>query len=317
MNAAGRLIAYGAGVAVAFGGAFLAAGAVVPDETVQNWQAQANDSQHESAPGSPTVRPDAMPVQEGVSMSSQGYVLTAVSAPASAGAAGRLSYVITGPKGKPVTEFAQAHEKQMHLIVVRTDGTQYQHVHPELNARSGTWSLPWTWAEAGTYKVYADFAPAGEGEGTLTLSRTVDVAGELTPAGERPVSTEDVVDGFEVSVEGDLLAGASSDLTFSITRDGAAVTTVEPYLGAFGHLVALREGDLEYLHVHAEGEEPGPADTSGPEISFMAEAPTAGRYYLYLDFQVDGAVHTAQFVIEAQPGAHAGTEDAGEHPEGH
>jgi len=32
---------------------------------------------------------------------------------------------------------------------------------------------------------------------------------------------------------------------------------------------------------------------------FEATAPTAGRYLLYLDFQVDGRVHTAPFVIAA------------------
>ncbi|MCT4574097.1 hypothetical protein N3930_44920, partial [Bacillus thuringiensis] len=88
----------------------------------------------------------------------------------------------------------------------------------------------------------------------------------------RPVSAKDEVDGFDVTLDGDLTAGASSPLTLAVTRDGAAVTTLEPYLGAFGHLVALREGDMEYLHVHAEGEDPVSGETSGPEISFMAEA---------------------------------------------
>ena len=32
----------------------------------------------------------------------------------------------------------------------------------------------------------------------------------------------------------------------------------------------------------------------------MAEAPTAGRYLLYLDFQVDGQVHTATFATTAR-----------------
>ena len=37
MNAAGRLSLYGAGVVVAFGGAFGIAAAVVPDSAVANW----------------------------------------------------------------------------------------------------------------------------------------------------------------------------------------------------------------------------------------------------------------------------------------
>ena len=86
-------------------------------------------------------------------------------------------------------------------------------------------------------------------------------------------------------------------LTFTVTRDGAPVTTLQPYLGAAGHLVALRVGDLAYLHVHPMDD---PTGKSGPEVAFMAEAPTAGRYLLYLDFQVDGRVHTATFTTTAR-----------------
>ena len=93
------------------------------------------------------------------------------------------------------------------------------------------------------------------------------------------------------------------------------MTTLEPYLGAFGHLVALREGDLAYLHVHAEGDEPQARDTAGPEIGFAAEAPTADRYLLYLDFQVDGQVQTAEFVIDAEHGDGSQTDDS--HTGGH
>jgi len=75
------------------------------------------------------------------------------------------------------------------------------------------------------------------------------------------------------------------------------VTTLQPYLGAAGHLVALRSGDLAYLHVHPMGERP--AASSGPDIAFLAQAPSAGRYLLYLDFQVDGQVHTAAFTVTA------------------
>ena len=32
-------------------------------------------------------------------------------------------------------------------------------------------------------------------------------------------------------------------------------------------------------------------------VDFAAEAPTPGRYLLYFDFQVDGEVHTASFVV--------------------
>src|SRR3546814_3056298 len=60
--------------------------------------------------------------------------------------------------------------------------------------------------------------------------------------------------------------------------DGNPVMTLQPYLGAYGHLVALREGDLAYLHVHPEGASPsGPDQLSGPHVQFATSAPTPGR----------------------------------------
>jgi hypothetical protein len=142
------------------------------------------------------------------------------------------------------------------------------------------------------------------------------VAGEFAPVAPQPTRVAEV-DGFTVSLHGDLEAGAASDLTVTVAQDGRPVTALEPYLGAFGHLVALRDGDLAYLHVHAAGDEPEAGETSGPEIAFAAEAPTAGRYLLYLDFQVDGTVHTAGFVLDAAQ-AQGVTETEGDsHDDGH
>ena len=62
-----------------------------------------------------------------------------------------------------------------------------------------------------------------------------------------------------------LRAGQPTALSFAVRRDGQAVADLEPYLGAIGHLVALRRGDLAYLHVH-----PMPASNSGI-IDFHAE----------------------------------------------
>ena len=72
-------------------------------------------------------------------------------------------------------------------------------------------------------------------------------------------------------------------------RDGEPVTDLEPYLGAYGHLVALRAGDLAYLHVHPEG-------GRGP-VAFRAEVPSEGAYHLFLDFKHDGVVRTAAFAV--------------------
>ena len=104
------------------------------------------------------------------------------------------------------------------------------------------------------------------------------------------------VGGYEVTLDGELEPGESSAVTATVTRDGEPVTDLEPYLGSYGHLVALREGDLAYLHVHPEDAGPG------PEVPFVAEVPSAGRYRLFLDFQHAGVVRTAAFTLETEEG---------------
>jgi hypothetical protein len=109
------------------------------------------------------------------------------------------------------------------------------------------------------------------------------------------------VDGYTVTLDGDLAPATASKLTLSVAKDGKPVTDLQPYLGAYGHLVALREGDLAYLHVHPDGT-PGDGRTpAGPGISFYADVPTAGTYRLYLDFQHAGRVRTAEFTAVAGP----------------
>ncbi|WP_202805071.1 heavy-metal-associated domain-containing protein [Arthrobacter sp. TB 26] len=234
---------------------------------------------------------------KGLSMEQDGFILADVSSPGAAGQEGTLSFTISDAGGKPVTDFETSHDKKLHLIVVRTDGTQFRHVHPTMDAH-GVWSLPWKWNAAGSYRVYADIVPAATGQ-NITLTRTVQAAGEFTPAAPAPVSATDTVDGYTVDLTGTLSASEHAMLKVTVSRDGKPVTTLQPYLGSYGHLVALREGDLAYLHVHPEGAEPLPGVVSGPDVEFMTEAPTPGRYLLYLDFQVDGQVHTAEFVLNA------------------
>ncbi|NED96581.1 hypothetical protein G1H11_14820 [Phytoactinopolyspora alkaliphila] len=256
---------------------------------------------HGSAPAPAEAPP-------GLQVSEHGYTLSAIEAPERAGDAGQFRFRILGPDGEPVTEFTEAHEKDLHLIVVRTDTAVYRHVHPELDAE-GVWSIDWEWATPGTYKVFADCTPTDLGAG-LTLARTVDVPGgyDVEVPAESAVAD---VDGYTVTLGGDIAAGQTSEVTATIERDGEPVTDLEPYLGAYGHLVALREGDLAYLHVHPEGE-PGDGITEpGPDVTFYVEAPTSGTYRLFLDFQVDGQVRTADFTLTA---GGSGSEAAGDEP---
>jgi hypothetical protein len=280
MNTTARLAGFGGALAVLAAGGFAVGTAAGPVSAAVETGAM---------PGhATTAAADDLP--GGLASSKDGYTFT-VADPAPE--PGRFAFTITGPDGKPVTAYDTEHEKQLHLIVVRRDTAGFRHVHPDL-APDGTWSVPLTLPAAGSYRAFADFAPTGGPP--MTLGADFSVAGDYRPATYAPSRTAHV-DGYTVELAGDLTAGKTSPLTLTVSRDGVPVTDLQPYLGAYGHLVALRGGDLAYLHVHPEGE-PGDGRTAaGPQVKFAAEVPSAGTYRLFLDFRHGGVVRTAEFTV--------------------
>ncbi|WP_410641375.1 hypothetical protein [Amycolatopsis sp. lyj-346] len=273
-----------------FGGALalLAAGGFAVGKTAGPVAAATSESSGEGTmPGhAETAAADLLP--DGLAAGKDGYTFADPTAEP-----GRFSFRITGPDGKPVTAFDVEHEKKLHLIVVRRDTAGFQHVHPEM-APDGTWRVPLTVPAAGSYRAFADFAPTGGKP--MTLGVDFSVAGNYQPATYPPSRTAQV-DGYTVELAGDLTAGKTSPVTLKVSRGGVPVTDLQPYLGAYGHLVALRGGDLAYLHVHPDGE-PGDGKTAaGPEVKFAAEVPSAGTYRLFLDFRHGGVVRTAEFTV--------------------
>ncbi|MCW2738842.1 hypothetical protein [Nocardioides sp.] len=206
----------------------------------------------------------------------------------------RLDFRVLTSSGRPLLDYTREHDKDLHLIVVRRDLTGFQHVHPTLDGATGTWSTD-VRLTPGVWRVIADFTP--EGWDGITLADDVSVGGRYRPddlpADDRAASVRTDEGTYTVTLEGGTAPGASTVLTTSIELDGAPVADLEPYLGAFGHLVAIRSGDLGYLHVHPEEGEPGPG------IDFATAFPTPGTYRLFLDFQHRGVVRTAAFTVES------------------
>ncbi len=236
---------------------------------------------------------------KGLAISADGLTLDVDGAGLRAGVRRDLTFRVLDDHGTPVTRFAPTHDKLMHLVVVRRDLSGFQHVHP-IMAADGTWRVPLAFPVAGDYRVFADFLPAGRDEGT-TLGADLAVPGDFHPAPLPAPARTATVDGYRVTLAGTLTPGTTSKLTLTVDRAGAPVTDLQPYLAAYGHLIALRQGDLAYLHVHPHGE-PGDGTTRpGPSITFYAEVPTAGTYRLYLDFKHGDVVRTAEFTAVAAP----------------
>ena len=166
----------------------------------------------------------------------------------------------------------------MHLIVVRRDLRRFQHLHPA-QAADGSWSTPITLPDAGVYHAFADFTTRGARH---ALGTDLFAAGRFAPLALPGPSATATTDGYTVALN----EPHAGELRFEVTRNQAPVDDLQPYLGARGHLVMLRAGDLAYEHVH-----PLAADA----LAFDTGAAQPGLYRLFLQFRHGGTVHTAAF----------------------
>jgi hypothetical protein len=311
MNAPQKIAGFVFGLVVVFAAAF-GFGAALGPEPGEVTAEHAQSHEGETAAEAQDVL--AAEVPAGLSSTEDGYTVDLSETRVNAGRQVPLRFRITDANGAAVTRYVDSHEKQLHLIVVRRDMVGYQHVHPTLDG-NGTWSVP-VGLSGGDYRVFADFVPAG-GE-ALTLGADLHVAGRYDPRPLAATTGTATVDGYTVVLSGAPTPNVSSPLTLSVSRNGKPVNDLQPYLGAYGHLVALRASDLAYLHVHPMGE-PGDGITlAGPEIGFLTTFPSNGDYRLFLDFKHEDVVRTAEFTVSVGAGQEsAGTVPAAEPGHGH
>ena len=211
------------------------------------------------------------------------YSLALESSDFSLGVSRDLRFRIAGASGDTVTEFLVKHDKQMHVVVVRSDLTGYQHLHPTLGP-DGAWSVPLTLNAPGTWRVFADFAAVGGVD--ATAAAFLLVGGVFSPSVLPPAGSVANVSGVSVTLDGSARPGGTEPLTFTVSAG-----PLDRYLGAYGHLVLVRAGDLAFVHVHPEDA------LRGGSVRFWVTLPGPGTYRAFFDFSIAGVVRTAEFTL--------------------
>lgn len=208
----------------------------------------------------------------------------------------RLTFTPCHADGTVVKALDVVHTKKLHLIIVRSDLSTFDHVHPTPHA-DGTLTLDYAFPTPGDYQLYADLTPTGDRNQVFRLSVTV--------AGTSPPAQSLLVTPARASIFGDYRvelrmtpdppqARDETLLSFTISQNGFPVTDLEPYLGAGGHCVALSADTRGYLHSH-------PLEMGGTRfgltITFHALFPRPGLYKVWAQFQHQGRILTADFVV--------------------
>ena len=293
-----RLASFAAGLALAAGAAGAIGSATGPTPPFQDCLQVAaagagfgNDMRGDAGHGSQPMI-EAVPGSDGLRSRLAGLSLSPRSHTLTAGATTTWQFQIVGCDGHPVRHFDRDNTKLLHLIVVRTDLSGYQHLHPVLRS-DGTFTIDIRTTRPGTYRAIADFVINGR---KYVLGTNLTAPG---PASSIPLASPAIhssVEGYEVELQrpAQLTAGQEAQLTFRITRHGQPVHDLQPYLGSYGHLVALHAPELSYSHVHPISED----QTSGA-ITFDTELPKRGTYRLFLQFRTHDQLHTVAFTQTA------------------
>jgi rRNA maturation protein Nop10 len=201
-------------------------------------------------------------------------------------------------KDKELVALDVEHEKKIHLIVVSDDLSYFDHIHPEINA-DGSYTVKHKFPTGGKYTLFADYKPSGANHTVDNL--TVNVTGNAPAA--KKYSDDKLMantDGFTVTLSPDggrFATNSAMHISGAVTKDGKAIDpgTMENYLGAKAHMVVVSLDEKKYLHVHP-GVENGKFD-----LHTTFEKP--GVYRGWIQFQTDGKVHTADFVMNVAAGS--------------
>ncbi len=188
---------------------------------------------------------------------------------------------------KTPSRFEIVHEKLMHLFVVSENLQFFAHVHPELQP-DGSFRQQLRLPNGGMYRLLADFYPAGSVP-QLALG-TVYVSGNSAPPDLLPSLTEQRGENLSANLRLEpprAVAGLETKLYFTLHPQ----EDLEPYLGAWAHLLAASSDLIDLMHLH-----PSLRNGDG-SVQFNVLFPRPGAYRIWTQFQRKGVVNTVVFTI--------------------
>ncbi|MBD2137169.1 hypothetical protein H6F32_06130 [Anabaena sp. FACHB-1237] len=209
---------------------------------------------------------------------------------------------ITDTQGKAINKFDKFQEKIMHLIIVSDDLRFFDHVHPDYkNNGNGSFQVKYTFPAGGEYTLFSDYKPAESNErvsvmktsikGTIPLPKSLEKFEQTKTLSDTKVTLN--VDNASLKARKDIM------LKFKLVDNkNQPIKDLQPYLGEKAHLVTIKSSspltNADYIHSH------GMKDSAPGEIDFHAKFPQAGTYKMWLQFQRNGNVKTADFWVNVK-----------------
>ena len=181
--------------------------------------------------------------------------------------------------------------------------TEFQHIHPSLDTKTGKWTVPVSFAKPGPYRMVFEFEALkddGNFDDRILGTKFTVTGGKYAPVHYTMVSGSNNTDGYSVTLDPTAKVHGP-DMHLKITKDGQDVTDLQQYLQSYAHITGFREGDLKAVHMHPNEVPPYKTDPNavgGPNLTLASLFTEPGKYRMFVEFQTDGVVHLVPLDID-------------------
>ena len=185
-----------------------------------------------------------------------------------------------------IEEFEVIHTEPIHLLIIEPNLEDYHHKHPQ-ELEKGTYHFTLSPTSACNYKIWVDVKRKDKAQQYIPVS--LKGSENCTPNINKVPSLSASTAGynFDLKIDEALKAGEHITATLNITKDGQPVSTLEPLMGAFAHLVGFYDDYETIAHIHPLGKEPeSDNERGGPELKFHLSPEKAGFLKLFAQVKV-------------------------------
>lgn len=217
---------------------------------------------------------------------------------------------LTRGNGAPVLrdDLMVMHTQPIHLLIEDPSLGDYHHEHPVPTDKPGEYAFSFTPKLSSPYRIWADIVPVETGMQEMPFT-DLPSNGLPGPVKDKASSFSSTAGGltFDIKLVGGNhippRAGQVSTLNITLSRpDGTPVTSLEPVMNAFAHLVGFYGDFSTVVHVHPGGGDVLTTEArGGPALSFNVFPPKPGFIRFYCQVSVNGEMLFAPFNMNVQP----------------
>ena len=188
--------------------------------------------------------------------------------------------------------------KQMHMVVVSNDLRFFDLVQASYKSSQNVEVKP-KFPAPGDYTVFSDYNPSGEKEQIsvekVSIPGEVPFPRELESFGKTKILSDTVID-LSLS-ETNIKSGKKVTLKFDLkqAKNNKPVKDLKTYLGQKANLVVIKSssslGENDYIDTENIKKSPN------NQLHFTTKFPQPGTYKLWLQFNRNGKVKTAEFWV--------------------